>query len=206
MSATRATRNDERIRTFVAIEPSAPARESAVRVVAALRGREGGDGVRWIRPESLHVTLRFLGDIAVDEAPALGRRVAAEVASEPGFELFLGDVGRLPERGKARVVTLSLEPSEPVVRLAAAVERAVVSAGFEPEARPFRPHLTLGRVRRGSSAPALEPAPLVDAASFSVEDVVLFRSELSSAGARYHALERMPLGVSDHPTNPSLED
>ena len=85
------------------------------------------------------------------------------------------------------------------MELAAAVERAVVAEGFPPEERPFRAHLTLGRVRdrRFPTVAALA----VPAAEFAVEEAVLFRSELSSAGSRYTPLARLQLGAGQvhHP-------
>lgn len=181
-------------RAFLASELDARARECAGVVADALRERPGGDGVSWLRRSAYHITLRFLGDIAPQRVAPLVEGVASEVAPVPPFELRLGALGALPSLRRPRVVMLALEPQAPLEALAKAVERGVARAGFEPESRRFRGHLTLGRVRR--AAPPLEDPPLSKETEFSVDEVVLFRSDLRSSGALHTPLERMPLGVS----------
>jgi 2'-5' RNA ligase len=218
-AALRARSEKGRIRAFFAIELGEPARRAAADVARRLREAPGGDGVRWVRPEALHVTLRFLGDIEPAQAPRLASRASRELAALRPFALRLGPVELFPTPSRPRVVALGLEPAGPLVELAGAVERAVVAEGFAPEERPFRAHLTLGRVRearqqaqraarrsRAKGGPPLEPgrpqgarfpsvaAPAVPAAELAVEEAVLFRSDLSPAGSRYTPLERVALG------------
>jgi 2'-5' RNA ligase len=183
----------EAIRAFFAIEPGPDARRAATDLARRLRGDSGGDGVRWVRPEALHVTLRFLGEIEATRAPPLARRASQGLAALRPFALRLGPVELFPSPRRPRVIALGLEPVAPLLELAEAVERACVAQGFPAEDRPFRAHLTLGRVReqRLPAVAALAPS----AAEFAVEEAVLFRSELSSAGSRYVPLERVPLGV-----------
>ena len=181
------------MRGFFAIELDAPARLAAAQVAAELRARPGGDGVRWVRPENLHVTLRFLGEIAREQAAPLAAQVRAHARALAPFELRLGALASLPPRGRARVVVLELAPGEPLAALAAAVERGVVAAGCAPEPRAFRGHLTLGRVREHGAAPSLAGLR-VPPADFVVTEAVLFESELHPSGSRYTPLERVPLG------------
>ena len=187
------------IRSFFAIELGSDARRAAADVARRLRDDPGGDGVRWVQPEALHVTLRFLGEIDPTRAAPLARRASLELAALPPFALRLAPAELFPSPRRPRVVALRLEPSAPLVELAAAVERAVVAEGFPREERPYRAHLTLGRVgaRRFPSVAALA----VPAQEFAVEEVVLFRSELSPAGSRYTPIERVPLGAEQahHP-------
>ena len=91
------------------------------------------------------------------------------------------------------MVWLELAPVEPLAALACAVERGVVAAGCAPEPRPFRAHLTLGRVRERGTPPALTGLA-VPPAVFDVTESVLFASELHPSGSRYTPLERVPLG------------
>jgi 2'-5' RNA ligase len=149
--------------------------------------------VRWVRPEALHVTLRFLGEIDAIATAPLAHRAAQELATLCPFALRLGPAELFPSPRRPRVVALGLEPTAPLVELAAAIERAVIAEGFPPEERPFRAHLTLGRVKGRSfpSVAALAPP----AAELKVEQAVLFRSELSPGGSRYTPLERVPLGA-----------
>jgi 2'-5' RNA ligase len=184
---------DAAIRAFFAVELDDDARRVAAGVASRLREDPGGDGVRWVRPEALHVTLRFLGEIEAAAAAPLARRAAQELATLRPFALHFGPAELFPSPRRPRVVALGLEPAAALVELAAALERAVVAGGFPAEDRPFRAHLTLGRVKGRSfpSVAALAPP----AAEFAVEQAVLFRSELSSAGSRYQPLERVPLGA-----------
>ena len=177
-------------RTFIAVDLDEGTRASAAGLVAKLRG-PGSDGVRWVRPEALHVTLRFLGNITPEQVAPLARSVADEVAELAPFRMQLGDVHLFPSQHRPRVVALRVAPGELFSELAAAVERGTRAAGFEPEDRRFRAHLTLGRVKSGRP-PATRG--LRTDATCDVEEVVLFRSELHREGAKYTALERMRLG------------
>ena len=181
------------MRAFFAIELAAPARLAAAQVAAELRARPGGDGVRWVLEENLHVTLRFLGEIAREQAAPLAAHVRAQTGALAAFELRLGALASFPPGRRPRVLVLELAPREPLAALAQAVERGVVAAGVAPEPREFRGHLTLGRVREGATAPALAGLR-VPPADFSVTETVLFESELHRSGSRYTPLERMPLG------------
>ncbi|MGH0037618.1 MAG: RNA 2',3'-cyclic phosphodiesterase [Myxococcota bacterium] len=183
----------ETLRAFFAVEPDEAARRAAGRVRDVLRRRPHGDGVHWVRDESLHVTLRFLGQVAREAVAPLVEHVEARLEDEPSFELTLGGLGAFPSGRRARVVWLALEPAAPAERLARAVERGVTDAGFAPEERPFRAHLTLGRVRRARRAPRLDDPPAAEAQPFSVREVVLFQSRLHRDGARYTPLERLSL-------------
>ena len=144
--------------------------------------------MRWVRPESLHVTLHFLGNIAWAQATPLARSVGEEVRGIAPFDLVLGAAHLFPSARRPRVVTLDVKPRELVADLAAAVRRGVVRDGIEPESRPFRAHLTLGRIQKGGGP---DPSGVSAGASSPVDAIVLFRSELSRSGARYTPLERV---------------
>ena len=194
---------DASIRAFFAIELEAGLREEAGRVVEALRERIGsGVRIRWTRAESWHVTLRFLGNLASDRLGELLALARASIAELAPFELALGAVIAFPPR-RARVLALDLAPHSPLVALATGLEHAAVACGFEPEARAFKPHLTLGRVERGSlRARELAGSAEAGASVQTVREIVLFRSELHApdhSGARYTPLERIALGANIHP-------
>lgn len=191
------------IRAFIAIDFDAAARHALADVLSDLRARPGGEAMRWLRPEALHVTLRFLGDVAPESVEAIARAVGGEVAPLAPFALTLGAAFLFPSPRRPRVVALEVAPAEPLGRLAAAVERGVTAAGLPPEPRPFRAHLTLGRTD-GRRPPEMAGAAAPAGTAVSVDAVVLFRSELRPGGARHTPLERMPLagvapGATDHP-------
>jgi 2'-5' RNA ligase len=169
--------------------------------VAALQRRIGAElrGWRWVRPEGIHLTLRFLGDVD-DSRDARARAVWREViAGCAPFGLRLTDLGRFPPRGRPRVLWVGVEETDPggaLATLAERLESAARELGFDPESRPFRPHLTLAR--GGRPGIPSDPAALGirGSAEGRVREVVLYRSDLLPTGARYTALEAYPLHES----------
>ena len=116
------------------------------------------------------------------------------VARVEPFEIELGEAGRFPPRGRPRILWRGVGPAGPLTALARRLEDAARELGFRAEERPFRPHLTLARARRGERAtlPAGDD-PLPAAGPFRVERATLFRSVLHPSGARYTALDHFPL-------------
>ena len=193
------------MRAFFAVDLDEPARQAASETARALRGRTGGD-LRWVKPERYHVTLRFLGEIPPESAGDLAARAGKAVAPVAPFSLRMGAPRAFPSPRRPRVVVLDLEPEEPLVGLARRLEEAVVAAGLPAEERPFRAHLSLGRVRGGRlRVPAGAPPP--ESPGFPVDAVVLYESELRPQGSRYTAFARLPLAGgappdSDSPSTP----
>jgi 2'-5' RNA ligase len=186
------------IRAFVAVELSPEAREQAAKAIEGLRGLLGDD-VRWVHPEKLHLTLKFLGDVDPDQVPKLAQRVAAKLVGESSFDVALGGLGSFPSARAARVVWLGVSAgAAPLARLARKVDAAAARLGVPRERRPYRAHLTLGRLRRPGHVP-LERAAPPDSVSFPVNEVVLFESRLSSSGSTYVPLVRLPLGSDAAP-------
>jgi 2'-5' RNA ligase len=185
-------KGDETIRAFFAVDLDPSAREAASAVVHALRRAPDGDHVRWVRPESLHVTLRFLGDIDFSQVDPLVDAVDEALAGHAPFEMTLGEARLFPNLRRPRVVVLGLDPEAPLAALAEAIECSVVAVGFAPEARRFRPHLTLGRIR-GPEFPSTDGAPTPQAGC-EIREAVLFRTKLHSSGARYVPLAHIPFG------------
>lgn len=176
-------------RFFLAVPLTQPVRD-ALDTELRLRGPLPG---RAVPPANWHLTLRFLGDAS----GAALRRVREEVAAAPLGEPFpvrFGEYGAFPRASRATVLWLGIaEGTEPLGRLAGAVEQAVRRAGFPAEGRPFKPHLTLSRIRAPEDARAvldrLPPFPPV----MPVEEVVLFRSRLGGGAPRYEAVARFAL-------------
>ncbi len=202
----RETASDDRpIRSFVAIELGPPARAAVEEYLAALRSSISG--VAWTRPEKLHLTLKFLGGVASPRLDSLARRLAAVASAHAAFTVTVAGVGAFPSITRPRVVWVGLH-APGLVTLAAAIEDACTAEGFAREARPFHPHITLGRVRavRGRPPRAARPAAqgstlgsrlVADAArefgTSGATALVLFQSELRREGARYTPLRVMAL-------------
>ncbi len=190
----------EEPRLFVAVPLDEPARAAVEAVVETVRaGEPEGRGVRWVRLEGLHITLRFLGptpETRVDDLAA-AIRVAAE--GETSFQIVISGAGAFPPHGAPR--TLWLAMTEGVGRLTALATRlddALAGAGWEREQRPFRAHLTLARadgVRAGSAtAAALKAAASTIAIEATLDRIVLFESITGSGRARYLARAESVLG------------
>jgi len=200
-------------RLFVAIDPPAPIRHElaawARLAVAGMRGGERPDGARSVRllePETMHLTLCFLGSRPVEELAGVVAAVEGLAAS--GGQLALGAPLWLPPR-RPRTLALTVHDRHgELAQLHDAVARAVSSAiDWQPERRRFRAHITvarLGRERsrgRGSSPAqrALPPSPQL---SFTAREVVLYRSWLAPGGASYEALAAGSLEASSSESSP----
>lgn len=196
----------EFVRAFFALELDADARASSLACTDSLRRLPGGRDVRWVKPENLHVTLRFLGSVAAARIDALVADVGERIASLAGFELQLTGLTAFLNPRRPRVIAREIAASEPLQRLAAGVEGGIRDAGFEGEDRRFHPHLTLGRIRRSGDFPDVTAADTPPPDALDVTRIVLFRSELHPSGSRYSALARLPLApagpTASAPTRP----
>ena len=200
---------DGTVRAFVAVELPDAAQELVGGLIERLRGRDEGNAVRWVRPEGVHVTLLFLGNVPEDQVGPVGEAVRAAASAVSGFDLALGQLGSFGPRrngGRGQVVWVGIEGDLAALeRLARGVESALRGAGAAGSERQrraaFTPHLTLGRARRGgrplpaalTTEAGWPPAPAPPGARFRVEAVSLMRSDLRADGARYARLVRAPL-------------
>lgn len=163
------------------------------------RGALVDPALRPVEPESLHVTLAFLGYLAEKEIPRLAEIVATSQMPAPSIEL--ADPVPRPERGRPRLFALPAE-SPGAVALQRMLERKLVAVRlFEPEKRPFWPHVTVARVRReerGSKRPMVvsrlpEPLPQALLQPAVCRRMTLYRSELQPQGAQYTPLAQVDL-------------
>jgi 2'-5' RNA ligase len=154
-------------------------------------------GLRWTPRAQWHITLRFLGPVAAPD-PVVAA-LADSLAGMATGRIALGGSGAFPKPSRATVLWIGVhEGAEWLVRLAGAVERAAVAAGLAPEPRPFRPHLTLARIRTPRPIQPLlreiGSAPIGRA--WTVDDIVVFESDTRADGAVHHAIHTFPLGSS----------
>jgi RNA 2',3'-cyclic 3'-phosphodiesterase len=156
--------------------------------------RQKAPGVRFLAPETVHLTLRFLGDATDEQVGCLSSTLAAAAAACPAAEVRIAGVGTFPERGAPRVLWLGIELPAPVLALQRDCERAAVSCGFPPEPRPFRSHVTLGRWRDRARRPELPP---VDLGTVVLDALVLYQSRLTPNGAIHTRGQVWPLARKD---------
>lgn len=181
----------ERLRAFVAIEIPEGPKAGVVDLIRRLRAHVD-EGIRWVREDSLHLTLRFLGRTDPATLESLREPLAAAARACPPLTMRVRGVGTFPERGRPRVLWVGLDMPRAAFALQEACETMAVAAGFAPETRSFQPHLTLGRWKEGGRRAALPED--VDLGSGIVDRLVLFRSDLRPSGAVYTPLETFPLG------------
>lgn len=195
------------MRIFVAVDPDAAVRAAAARAARAVAGRleKGGrERIRWVAPERLHVTLRFLGELTEADAGAV-RGVLRTPLETGAFTARVSSVGCFPPSGAPRVVWLGIgEGGDGMAAARSEFDRRLSSVGFAPETRRFRAHVTLGRMerwparsRRGvdRALSAVEP----ETPGWTVDHVTLYESRETCRGVRYHVLESAPLALPGGP-------
>lgn len=184
------------LRAFVAIDLPGPVRTALGDVIERLARRTPAGVVRWVRPGSIHLTLKFLGDVPAASVAALGQALAAGAHSHGPFDLRLAGLSAFPHPQRPRVLWLGVgDTSGGLAGLQRDLEARLAALGHPPEARGFSPHLTLGRLRREASprqaqqvGEALLAEGALDLGEIAVTSVELFRSELRPTGAVYHRL------------------
>jgi 2'-5' RNA ligase len=185
------------IRAFLAAELPETYRAGLSAVQDYLK--QSGADVRWTSVAGIHLTLKFLGDIAEPQVEALAAAASHISGTTPAFTLGVQGVGVFPNVKNPRVIWLGLSDRTDILgKLVQDLEQAFGPLGFPPENRKFTPHLTLGRVRssRGREAlsRSLQAVAIPEFPDFQVEHLVLYQSTLRPQGALYTPLRKIPLG------------
>lgn len=157
-----------------------------------------GADVRWVRPESMHITLKFLGEITEEILSGIKDKVAGSLKGLMPFEIFMQSLGVFPKKESPKVLWLGItDGSQELSDLTRRIEEALIPLGFEKEDRPFRPHLTIGRVRTASYLQRLikKMDELKDSSlgRIPVHRVLIMESHLSSHGAEYECKAEVAL-------------
>lgn len=185
------------MRTFIAIEIPDEIKQQMADVQRRIRN-EGGVDAGWPRPEGMHLTLKFLGEVPEAQITDIKEALTAAVQGMTGFRLEIGGAGAFPNARNARVVWIGVSGDlDSLNRLQTRVEDAMAGVGMERENRAFTPHLTLGRIKyvrsRESLLGALEQVKDVRLPGFEVKAVSLMKSELKRTGAEYTEIARVEL-------------
>jgi 2'-5' RNA ligase len=186
------------IRSFLAIELP----QTVVKRIEEVQGnlKSSHADVRWANPHQIHLTLKFFGNIEESKVDSILTSIQEPVRETPPFLLEIRGVGAFPHPKNPRVIWMGLVDGENVLHLFhERLENSLEQVGFEPEDRPFHPHLTLGRVKSGREKGDLigrmesyREQPFGD---FQVERVLLFKSDLKPTGPIYTPLREMRLGT-----------
>jgi 2'-5' RNA ligase len=185
------------VKLFVAVNLPALERRAIWESIAPLRS--SGAPVRWAAEPDLHITLRYMGEVADAQAEPIGAALVASVRGVKPFDLGLGGAGAFPDFAAPRLLWIGVERHPALELLANDVEGALRPFGFEPELRPFQPHLTVGRAKRDAESEALGDlgriaASLDYAGVIPVEALDLMVSRPGSGVPRYQSLHRAVLG------------
>jgi 2'-5' RNA ligase len=184
------------VRLFVAVNLPRPLRGAIFAAGTPLRA--AAPSVRWVDPEGLHLTLKFLGEVADGRSGEIVAALERACAGARPFPLEVGGFGAFPTAARARVVWVGCEAAPPLELLQHGIEREFAALGFPVEGRPFRPHLTLGRAKADArgGVRGLEDhlATLVFSDTFTVASVDLMESTLTPRGARYAVRHAVALG------------
>ncbi len=188
-------------RIFCAVELPESVRRLVLRHVQRLKEAVPDARASWSRDGNVHLTLKFLGEIPQTSVPEFSTAVSQAVAGLTPFSIGLEQAGAFPKLGQPRVLWIGIEDiGGKLGRLHARLEDEAAKAGFAKEARAFHPHLTLARLRKPQHAQTLASAHKAmefQPADVTISELLVIRSELSSAGSKYTVISRHPLGLAN---------
>lgn len=182
------------LRVFCAIELPDEIRSRLAEHIRRLRAQFSDVRASWEKPEKLHITLKFLGDTEPARVEQLSLAASRAVANLEPFELIIDEPGTFPPHGQSRVLWLGIrDDSGSLALMQRALETECAADGFPRESRPFKPHLTLARLRSPQGAHELAAAHRetpFEPQRFKVSELIVMRSELGPNGSRYTPLSR----------------
>jgi 2'-5' RNA ligase len=194
------------MRIFIGIDLDPDVR---VRIARFIEGIEGfAPDVRWVRPEALHITLKFIGEQPLERVEAITERLRR--VESTGFEIQAGGYGFFPTAKAPRVFWIGIHAGPQLAELAESIDVATAELGVPREDRPFSPHLTLARAGRGSGSPKwrkgdgpnaifvvlekrLAAMADLDFGKMTAREFILYQSQFSPAGSKYTKLQRFPM-------------
>jgi 2'-5' RNA ligase len=196
------------LRAFIAIELPQPLQSAIEKQTSRLRQTIGDECVRWVPAHNLHLTLKFLGNIAPAHMDFLKQLLTQTADSHAAFDLRIGGIGSFPNSKMPRVLWAGIHAPAELASLQKSIDAGATRLGYERDARPFSPHLTLGRVRQAVGPAslqkvrtALERIQIGDVGSARIAHVHLYKSELHSSGSVYTRLFSAPLRKTNEVTS-----
>jgi 2'-5' RNA ligase len=188
------------LRAFIAIEIPLDIQDAIQRQTARLRQTLGSDLVRWAPAQNMHLTIKFLGEIAASHVDFLKQMLAREADAHPQFDLQIGGLGSYPTSRRPRILWVGLHAPAGLAALQKSIEAGTSRLGYDQEELAFSPHLTIGRVRQNISPAdlskiraAMDNIQLGNIGTARVDSVHLIRSELKPNGSVYTKLFSAPL-------------
>ncbi len=188
------------LRSFVAVEIPAGMQSALARCTAPLQSALPKPLIRWVAPQNVHLTLKFLGDISPVNLEWLAEALKVEAAAHETFTMSVGGLGAFPTPRRARILWIGLEAPAALMALLRGIESVAARLGYPSENHPFSPHLTIGRVGQNVSATdlqriraALEATVVGALGTVRVDAVHIFKSDLKPGGPVYTNLYTLPM-------------
>jgi 2'-5' RNA ligase len=190
------------IRAFVAAEIDEDLRGELAAVIAGLE--RVGAAVKWVAPENLHWTVKFLGDVPLSDTGEIAKAIGEAASAHEPFDGRVVGVAPFPDARRMRLVAARMEEHGKLGAIRDDLEPFMQEFGVPPDGRGFKAHLTMGRVKGSRNlrelSAALEPLALRDFGECRVDELTLFMSELARGGPTYTRLARISLGAGDMKT------
>lgn len=181
------------LRTFIAIDFPNQVIEKINKIQKTLNGSTSSV-IRWIKPENIHMTLKFLGEVELEKVQIIGNNLDIIASEMVPFHLNLERIGAFPNWGHLKIVWIGIEKSEPFLLLAKEIEKNMRNLGCQREIKPFSPHLTIGRVRDNVSLEDIQMLEIKCRTLSRIEDQImitkihLYKSDLHPLGPVYTSL------------------
>lgn len=180
------------IRAFIAIEINPEILDHIERISTELNHKMGNRAVRWVPASNIHLTLKFLGDVSLNNLDFLKDALTSEVVQYSTFNISVGGLGAFPKVRNPRIVWVGVEGPEILENLQRGIEAQTARLGYEAEKRPFSPHLTIGRISRSAKPDEIRiVSDILDSYKLGfigispVNQIHLIRSDLNPSGAVY---------------------
>ena len=184
-------------RVFCAVELPKDVRRQLEEHILKLRKAVPDAAASWSRVENIHLTLKFFGNVALDRIPVITAAAERAVAEFSSFPIGIGNTGVFPRPSRAQVLWIGVsDPSEKLSALQERFENECAAGGFPKENRAYKPHLTIARLRKPEGARLLADAHLqmnFPATEMELNELILFRSELSPKGSKYTPISTHPI-------------
>ncbi len=177
----------EKIRSFIAVDTSEQVKYELSRLLSELKAKIVLN-VKWVKPEQMHLTLAFLGEVSPDFLEKTKAQLNGVAYGFRQFKCQLKGLGAFPSSQRARVIWAGVAyGAEELRKVQSAVVRGLTGIGYKPEKRPFSPHLTLGRLKAVASLASLNETDFISSV-WQIRELILFKSELYPDGPVYTAL------------------
>ena len=204
LKGAKLARNTEEIRSFIAIELPTEVKNHLAKLRSDLERTEHRF-VKWVDPGGVHLTLKFLGNIPFEQVTEVSKGIEEAARDIPPFHLELSGLGAFPNLKQPNVLWVGIGGEiDTLLRLQQNIDSELARLGFAKEERPFKPHLTLARVRQGTSPVERKNfGELAMSAKFGASypidarAISLMRSQLTSGGAIYTRLSMVGLGAKE---------